>query len=136
MDLEQVQAEFAELCSRISPALAQFRFPTQRSDDGFAHVEFIGDEFHYIVTERGLEHSRQTTADKDELLYWLISSVASARAGAYEFRHRVRGQSFRRLMFAKRIEYLTRVRPDWVERQAREIDAILAEHPYDDMAEG
>ena len=117
MEMEQVQAEFAALCSRIAPALAQFRFPTQRSDDGFAHVEFADGLFHYVVTERGLEHSRQTTPAKDELLYWLVSSVASARAGAYEFRHRVRGQSFRRLMFAKQIEYLARVRPDWAERK-------------------
>ncbi len=134
--MEQLQTEFAELCSRINPLLAQFRFPTERSDDGFAHVEIAAGHFHYVVTERGLERSRQTTADKDELLYWLVSSVASARAGDYEFRHRVRGKSFRRLMFAKQIEYLARVRADWAERTAREIDAIVAKNPYDDIAEG
>jgi hypothetical protein len=136
MDMAQLQSEFAELCSRIAPSLAQFRFPTERSDDGFAHVEITEEHLHYVVTERGQEHSRQTTTDKDELLYWLVSSVVAARAGAYEFRHRVRGQSFRRLMFAKTIDYMARVRTDWAERTAREIDAILAKNPFDDIAEG
>ncbi|NJM41318.1 MAG: hypothetical protein HC853_11410 [Anaerolineae bacterium] len=67
----------------------------------FLQTEFADRQYHYIVTERGLELSRQTTTDKDELLYWLVSSIASARASPYEFRHRVRGQSFRRLMFAR-----------------------------------
>jgi len=52
----------------------------------------------------------------------------------FELKHRVKGQSFRRLLFAKQIEYLSSVHVGWAEAKRSEMDAILNEPPFDDDA--
>ena len=128
--------EYNEYCRRINPAFSESRIQTTRGDDGTSHLEIIDDTYHYIATERGLDLSRQITQDKDELLYWLVSELAWGLAIIYEFKNRIKGQSFRRLLFAKTIENLNKANPAWAERKQKEFDEILAIHPFDDKAEG
>ena len=134
--IEQIQLEFNEYLRRINPAFSESPIQTTRGDDGTSHLEIIDNTYHYIATERGLELSRQITQDKDELLYWLVSELAWGMAITYEFKNRVKGQSFRRLLFAKTIENLNKANPAWAERKQKEFDEILAIHPFDDIAEG
>ena len=134
--IEQIQLEFNEYLRRINPAFSESRIQTTRGDDGASHLEIIDNTYHYIATERGLELSRQITQDKDELLYWLVSELAWGMAITYEFKNRVKGQSSRRLLFAKTIENLNKANPAWAERKQKEFDEILAIHPFDDIAEG
>ena len=136
LTIPQIEERLSSLCSRIAPAYAGLSLRTTPGHDGSDHIEIHGGQYHQVVTERGLELSRQSTADVEELLYWLTRDIAWGRAVGYELRHRTRGRSFRRLIFAKWVEYMSRVRPDWAERVQAEIDAILAEHPYDDAVEG
>lgn len=136
VSIEKIQLEFNEYRRRINPSFSDSAIQTTRGDDGTSHLEIIGNTFHYIATERGFELSRQTTQDKDELLYWLVSEEAWGLAIGYEFKNRIKGQSFRRLLFAKTIEYLNRANPEWAKRKQKEFDAILAIHPYDDKVEG
>jgi hypothetical protein len=132
----RLQSEFARLCKRIDPSLARIRFRTTPGHDGSTHVEVSTREYHYIATERGQELFHKRTKRKDELLYWLVSDVAWSLACDYELKNRVKGQSFRRLLFAKELEYLEKVKPEWAKAKREEIEAILREHPYDDQAEG
>jgi hypothetical protein len=132
----RLQSEFARLCKRIDPSFARIRFRTTPGHDGSTHVEISSREYHYIATERGQEIFHKRTKRKDELLYWLVSDVAWSLACDFELRHRVKGQSFRRLLFAKELEYLEKVKPEWAKAKREEIEAILREHPYDDEAEG
>jgi hypothetical protein len=136
LSIEKIQLEFNEYCRRINPALSERFIQTTRGDDGTSHLEITDDTYHYIVTERGLELNRKSTRDKDELLYWLIDELAWGMASTYELKNRIKGQSFRRLFFAKNIEFLNRANPAWAERKQKEFDAILVIHPYDDIAEG
>lgn len=133
---EKIQAELREYCRRMDPAYAHVKIQTIRGDDGTSHLEIRDNSYHYIATERGLILSEKQTSNKNELLYWLVDEIAWSKACAYEFKHRVKGQSFRRLLFAKNIEYLMMVKPAWAERKQKEFEAILAKHPYDDAAEG
>ena len=57
-------------------------------------------------------------------------------ACAWELRHRVPGQDFRRLLFARELALLAEARSEWASRKAKEIAGILAAHPYDDKACG
>lgn len=135
-DLATLQQEFSALCQRIDPTHTAWRFQTAPAHDGTTHVEIRDGVFHYIGTDRGVEVMHQSTSDMAEMLYWLVRDVTWGMAVGYEFRHRIPGQSFRRLLFAKHLEYMTQVDLAWVERLRQEIDTILATHPYDDEREG
>jgi hypothetical protein len=136
LPIEKIQMEYDKYCRRINPSFSKSRIQTTRGDDGTPHLEIIDNTYHYIATERGLDLSRQITQDKDELLYWLVSELAWGLAITYEFKNRIKGQSFRRLLFAKTIENLNKANPAWAERKQKEFDEILATHPFDDKAEG
>jgi hypothetical protein len=60
--------------------------------------------------------------------------VASARACGLALapRHRTRGRDFRRLLFAKQLEYLAAVKIEWAEAKRHEFETILKEHPFED----
>lgn len=132
----ELRRRFREACNRMGAGEGAVIYRTAPAHDGSAHVETIADEYHYVVTERGSESGRRVTADPDELLYWLVADVAFALASVFERQHRVQGQSFRRLLFAKEVELLGAVKPAWAGRRQKEIDAILGKHPYDDAIEG
>ena len=136
LSIETIQLELNEYYSRINPSFNNITIQTKRGDDGTPHIEIYDDAYHYIVTERGLNLSEKTTRDKDELLYWLVDDIAWGMARVYEFKNRIKGQSFRRLLFAKNIEYLNRANPAWAQRKQKEFDAILSVHPFDDNVEG
>lgn len=127
--LEEIRSEFLRLC-----ALAGLKAPVHFSPrhDGSAHVEFDGTEYSYVVTERGSEFERRRTADRDELLYWLISDAVFDAACEFEVRNRIDGQDFRRMLFAKKIELMCAVRPEWARRQREEIERVLEANPYND----
>ena len=134
-ELEELHQEYVALCQRFNPAQTDWFFQTVASHDGVPHVEFREGVYHYIGTDRGVEVMHKATADKTEMLYWLLRDMTWGMAVGYEFRHRVPGQSFRRLLFAKHLEYMAQVDSVWAERLRREIDTILAKHPYDDERE-
>ncbi|MCB1022864.1 MAG: hypothetical protein KDB79_00640, partial [Acidobacteria bacterium] len=104
-----------------------------RSDDGFEHLEISENAYHLVVTERGLEISRRTTSSKDEILYWMVASLAWGLATNFELHNRIPGEDSRRLLFAKQIEYLRRVNASWAERKQKEFDEILQKYPFDDL---
>jgi hypothetical protein len=132
LSIKDIQTEFNELCQKIKPSDSVYTFPTVRQDDGFEHLEVCGDEYHLVVTERGLENSRQITRSKDELLYWLVSSFVWGLASKFELQNRIPEQDFRRLFFAKQIEYLKMADPRWANRKQMEFDEILTRHPFND----
>jgi hypothetical protein len=123
---------FSARCKQLGAPKAASVYRTVGTGFGDPHVEIDSAGYHYVVTERGQEFRRRTTTDAEELLYWLISGVAFEMACKYELQHRVSQQDFRRLMFQKEIELISKVSPVWADRKRMEIDAILAEHPYSD----
>ena len=127
--LEALRSQCAALAARAS---LHCEFHIARQDDGGAHVEFDGREYSYVVTERGSELERRRSSNPDDILYWLIVDAAFAAAARFELEHRVPRQDVRRLLFAKKLELLARVRVDWSEKQRSAIEQVLAEHPFDD----
>lgn len=129
--LHAVQAQVEALAARIDapPHL----LPTYgRSDDGARpHLE-IDDRYHFVVVERGQELERRSTDDLDELLYWVMGTTTFSMACAHELRHRREGVDFRRLLFAKQVEWLRRLSPDWAERKQGEHAETLKLHPFTD----
>ncbi|MEO7359019.1 MAG: Imm63 family immunity protein [Gemmatimonadaceae bacterium] len=100
-------------------------------DGGYPHVEVDAHHYHYITVERGQELTHIITDDLDELLWHVFQNVAATLATKFELKHRIAGQDFRRLMFAKRIELLGALSPVWAERERAYVEALLLKHPYD-----
>ncbi len=103
-------------------------------DKDFAepYVQVRADGYHLIARERGRECLHRVTTRMDTLLYWLIGDVTSSLATKYELDHRVAGLDSRRIWFAKQIELMTNVNSRWGELLREELDAILADYPYED----
>lgn len=131
--MEVLRAKHKELCELLGVSRS---LRTQPTHSGEPHVEKVGEEYHYVVTERGSEFERQTTYSLDEVLYWLMSDVVSDLASGYELKHRVKGQSFRRQLFAKELELMGLLNATWQARKQGEIDRILEHSPYNDVVEG
>lgn len=119
--IEFLQNEYNDLLQKIKPSAHQYRFLTERQDDGSPHVEIGENEYYFVTTERGLDLSRKKFASKEELLYEMISLDTFWMAVAFEFKNRVETQDARRLIFAKQIELLNKTNPLWVSRKQLEM---------------
>jgi hypothetical protein len=134
-NIEYIQGEVRgigkKLCGDSKPAYL-FSVASSATHSGAPHVEIVGDEYHFVVTERGSEFERRKTNDIDQLLYWLVSGDVGQLARYWELERRVDGQDSRRLWFAKEVELLQTVKPEWAKRKEQHQQGVLKEHPFND----
>jgi hypothetical protein len=107
-------------------------FRTSPAHDGSPHIEKVGNEWRYIVAERGTELERRTTSDPEEVLYWLARDVSFDIASGYELEHRRPSEDSRRLLFAKQEELLSEMSADWGQTFAAEVRLLLQRYPFAD----
>lgn len=133
-ELKQLQIAYNALCQRIDPMEGEYTILTEREDVGVPHVEFENGQYHYIVTERGLDLSRRSTADINEILYWMLYDLTFWMGSAFEFKNRVEGPDCRRMMFAHWLEQMQKADQAMADRLKLDIERILAENPFVDHA--
>ena len=109
-----------------------FLMPDSPTHSGAPHVEIVGEEYHFVVTERGSEFERRKTKEPDELLYWFVSGDVSQLARDWELERRVEGKDSRRLWFEKEVELLRTLSPEWAKRKELYQNRVLKEHPFND----
>lgn len=97
--------------------------------DPVIKVEIHGNEYHYVVVERGIERQRVVTNDPFEIIYTFIKKAALSVASKYAATNKAPEQNFRRLMFQHQLELLGRLGPEWEARLQKEIDEILSRYP-------
>ncbi|MBH5329812.1 hypothetical protein H9Q10_09040 [Eikenella sp. S3360] len=90
--------------------------------------------YRYIIAERGriLRDDRSTSLHR--FLYYPLQDITHQAACRHELEHRQPNQDFRRILFAKQLELLAKIHPDYAARRQAEIDTILRQHPYRDDA--
>lgn len=133
--IEQIQKEvtrIGRILSSESKLAYLFSVTSLPTHTGAPHIEIVGDEYHYVITERGSEFERRTTKDAEDILYWIISSDVGELAREWELKHRVENQDSRRLWFQKELELLETVNPEWAKRKQAEQKQILSKHPFSD----
>jgi hypothetical protein len=133
-ELKQLQVDYNALCQRIRPCESEYTILTEREDVGVGHVEFYDGEYHYIVTERGLDLSHRSTADRREILYWMVYEITFWMGVAHEFKNRVEGPDGRRMMFPHWLEQMKKADQTMADRLEIDIARILAENPFTDHA--
>ena len=132
--LGEVEKEVCRLAAVIRAGSGLL--PTYGRSEDFArpHIEVGAAGYHYVVIERGQERSRYTTADFDELLYQIFQDITFSLACEYELAHRVERQDCRRVLFWRQVELLTQLSDRWGRRGSAEQQAILRDHPFDDLS--
>jgi hypothetical protein len=91
-----------------------------------------GDEYCFVVTERGREYERIRSSDPDEILYLLVEGVTAVVATNYELENRVEGQDGRKIWFPYQQKLLHEMKPEWGLRKRADHKKILKTAPYDD----
>ena len=132
-NLPEIEAEVSRLAATVGAS--GYVLPTfGHSQDGARpHIEADSRGYHYVVVERGQELRRDTTRDLNELLYHVFESVTFTLACDYERTHRIAGEDFRRQLFARQVELLSSLSQTWAERELRDHQKILQQHPFNDQ---
>lgn len=94
-------------------------------------IEFDGHMFQYRVLSRSNE-IEEITGDADKILAKVFSDITDFLASNFEVRHRIAGEDSRRAMFAKQIDLLQLLNPEWASTEAARHQAILVRHPFRD----
>jgi hypothetical protein len=108
--------------------------PTFGSSEDFArpHIEAIGECVYYVVVERGQELVRESYLDDRPLLEQVFNGVTFEMACDFELRNRRANEDSRRQLFARKLELLGMLDPQWRDRERARLVEILREHPFSD----
>lgn len=92
--------------------------PTFGYTEGTArpHIETIGDEFHYVINERGEEYSRVKTVDFNELVFLVFADITFEMSVKMELENRNENEDFRIQMFQIQEDLLYKIEPEFSER--------------------
>lgn len=60
----------------------------KRSDDGSPHVEFRGDQYDIVITERGNETQRIAGLSRPDAARWFVFNMAFGHSSSHELRDR------------------------------------------------
>lgn len=127
--VEGIERRFHELATRLGMKNTSGRFNTTPQHDGTPHIEQVGDEFHFVVTERGSEFERRRTRDADDILYWLFDGFTQGMATDYELKHRDESRDGREIWFPYQERLLADLNPEWGARKQEAHMRILRDHP-------
>jgi Immunity protein 63 len=127
--LDSLQNQYKNYCAvlAVDPV-----FHTSPVITGGVHTEHLNGLYYYVMTEGDIELDRRGTASADEMLYWLMSDAVFDLASKFALTHRQKGESSRRLLYAKELELMGVLNSAWVVRKTQDIEALLARNPYDD----
>ena len=132
LTFEQIRAETDRLRALIGAPDNVCPLLSSSFGDGSPFLRIVADGYIYANEERGHVYNERKTQDLDELLYWIMKDITFSMAVDYEVANRVLHADFRRLLFAKDLELLGSLKPEWRERKQREYDAVLAQYPFND----
>jgi hypothetical protein len=129
-DLDDLQSSVWLIGEKLEAPKSLLSVRDRSPEDGSPHVEFKGDGFDYVSSEKGCEIFRKHTGSMDELLFWILSGVAFDMAVEYELHHRVVGEDSRRVIFEKYISSLNKIDAAWARKASDELDVILLSNPF------
>jgi hypothetical protein len=131
-DLNQIKEKVLEIAKQINaPSIL---LPTFGVNKDFAQPEIRvdGKGYHFVIVERGSELKHQIVKDIDELLYLVFKDITFSMACEYELNNRIEGQDFRRILFSKQLELLSKISDIYYSLGRKEIEEILVKNPFND----
>lgn len=132
ISIDQIRHRVREYGELINAPQYLLNIPDKPMGDGSPHVEITESLYNYVISERGVEHSRRQTNKMDDLLYWIFSDIASTISFDYELKNRISEKDCRRLAFEHKLRLLGELNNGWKEREAAKIKLALEKSPYVD----
>lgn len=101
--------------------------PTFGYTEGTArpHIEIQGEDFHYVINERGEEYKRVITNDFHELAFLVFADVTFEMSVKMELQNRKENEDFRIQMFQIQEDLLNKIDPSYSERLKVKHDKLL-----------
>jgi hypothetical protein len=105
-------------------------FTASERDGGGCYSD--DDGYHYRYFERGRLFKHEVTEDLSEITFITLDSPVFYLAQKYEVKHRIKNQDFRRLLFAKYMQYFAIIGEEYKKKAEAGINKVLEEVPYKD----
>ncbi len=102
-----------------------FIIPDQPDSFATPYLEIHGKEYHFIVSERGIELARKVTLSDDEILYWFVECGVEGLASSYAALQTTPEKEFRNIYFRKQYSLMLAFTPEWATRKRKKITEIL-----------
>lgn len=101
-----------------------------RKNDDQAYIKYKIPYFYWIVRERGEIIVQEKFFHFTDLMYFIFKKITHEMASLYERKHRVKNQSFRRILFSHQIYLMDKLSHRWADKLKIDIDNILSVSPY------
>ncbi|WP_336369257.1 Imm63 family immunity protein [Rahnella perminowiae] len=124
----ELRAELLEIGERLGGGVRpNYYFIIPDKPDGVAtpYLEIHGQEYHFVVSERGLEVDRQVTLSDDEILYWFADCGVRALASHYASLKSSSDEPFRNTYFRKQFYLMLSIKPEWATRKKNEFKTLI-----------
>lgn len=124
-NLTEIELEIRNIAKQIE-APEQY-LPTFGYTEGTGrpHIETQGNEFHYVINERGEEYRRVKTEDFKELTCLVFTHVTFEMSVKMELKNRKDNEDFRIQMFQIQEDLLNKIDPSYSERLKVKHDKLL-----------
>lgn len=126
--IEELRAELLKTGEQLGGGIRpNHYFIIPDSPDGLATpwLEIHDQEYHFIVSERGVEIARKVTSSDDEILYWFVECSVAGLASRYAALNSTPEREFRDIYFRKQYRLMLSINPEWATRKRKEFTAIL-----------
>ena len=109
-------------------------YPKLKCSSSFedTYIEIKFPFLYYIAIEYGKEVERRKFTNTDDLFYAVFKDITHTMAMWYEAYNRIENQDFRKILFSKQIELLSKICPEYAIKRQKEINEILTKYPYID----
>ncbi|KHN54265.1 hypothetical protein OI69_04530 [Pectobacterium fontis] len=130
--LEDLRAELfkigQQLCGGVRPS---YYFFISDKPDGLAtpYLEIHGEEYHFIISERGIERERHVTFSDEDILYWFTDCGVCDMASSYAALNNSPDRTFRDVYFRRQYHLMFSIKPEWATRKHKELTEILKLYP-------
>lgn len=128
-NIEALRAELLKIGEKIGGGIRpNHYFTIPDSPDGMAtpYLEIHGEEYHFIVAERGFEIARKVTLSDDEILYWFVDCGVVSLAAEYAAGKSSSDKAFRDVCFRKQYSLMLSINPEWATRKRLELTKMLS----------
>ena len=95
----------------------------------FIEYDDYNNTFYYGNRERNIVE-RAVCLDLDDLLYKIFVDITLAISIEFELRNRIEGEDFRRIVFSKQEELMSRLNKQWLKRLCSEHSNTLRHFPF------
>ncbi|HTQ03839.1 MAG TPA: Imm63 family immunity protein [Polyangiaceae bacterium] len=133
--LRRIQKRVKQLAAVVHAPDADLPTFGSTEDGARPHIEVVGELPYYVVVERGQELVRDAFVDEDALLERIFTAVTFSMACSFEVRNRIDGEDCRRAIFARQLELLALLDPNWSTRRRAQMLELLLLHPFSDGKE-